>query len=244
MHTIIIQRGDESLMKIAVTRLAGKEKNDMTRCAAHGHSCYSVHPLQSEIREDTITAFVDAVDRGEFDCIFFTSALPAKIIAPRLGRFPRVIAIGPQTAKELRQHDIDCEILTTFYSRDFVPYLGEWIRGKRIGIPRADVPNPGLLDAISAAGGRPAEFRCYRLEPTGNELDLTDADAILFTSAMSFKKAVWTPRPDLLVIAIGEITAMAIRTAGADPAVVGDGSLEGTLGALNAYLAAPGGAGQ
>ncbi|MDD1680164.1 MAG: uroporphyrinogen-III synthase, partial [Methanoregula sp.] len=105
-------------MKIAVTRLAGKEKSDAARCAASGHSCYSVHPLRSAIREDIITEFVDAADRGEFDCIFFTSALPAKIIAPRMGRFPRVIAIGPQTAKELRLHDIDCEVLTSFYSRD------------------------------------------------------------------------------------------------------------------------------
>ena len=154
-------------MKIAVTRLAGKEKSDAARCAAYGHTCYSVHPLRSAIREDTITAFIDAADRGEFDCIFFTSALPAKIIAPRMGRFPRVIAIGPQTAQELRRHDIDCEVLTSFYSRDFVPYLGDWIRGKKIGIPRADVPNPGLMDAITAAGGIPAEFRCYSLEPTG-----------------------------------------------------------------------------
>ncbi|MHB8053541.1 MAG: uroporphyrinogen-III synthase, partial [Methanoregula sp.] len=92
-------------MKIAVTRLAGKEESDAARCAASGHSCYSVHPLRSAIREETIMAFVDAVDHSEFDCIFFTSALPAKIIAPRLNRFPRVIAIGPQTAKELQQHD-------------------------------------------------------------------------------------------------------------------------------------------
>jgi predicted rRNA pseudouridine synthase len=228
-------------MKIAVTRLAGKEKSDAARCAESGHCCYSVHPLRSEIRENAIATFIDAVERGEFDCIFFTSALPAKIIAPRMGRFPRVIAIGPQTAKELRQHDIDCEVLTSFYSRDFVPYLGDWIRGKRIGIPRADVPNPGLMDAISAAGGIPMEFRCYSLEPTGDELELADAGAILFTSAMSFKKAVWTPRPDLLVIAIGEITADAVRGGGTNPAVVGDGSLEGTLGALNTYLAARGG---
>jgi uroporphyrinogen-III synthase len=225
-------------MKIAVTRLAGKEKSDAARCAASGHSCYSVHPLRSAIREDTITEFVDAVDRGEFDCIFFTSALPAKIIAPLLGRFPRVIAIGPQTAKELQQHDIDCEVLTSFYSRDFVPYLGDWIRGKRIGIPRADVPNPGLMGAITVAGGIPAEFRCYSLEPTGDELDLAGAGAVLFTSAMSFKEAVWTPHPDLLVMAIGEITADAMRTGGTYPAIVGDGSLEGSLGALNAYLAA------
>jgi uroporphyrinogen-III synthase len=227
-------------MKIAVTRLAGKEKSDAARCAASGHSCYSVHPLRSSIREDIITQFLDAADRGEFDCIFFTSALPAKIIAPRMGRFPRVIAIGPQTAKELRSHDIDCEVLTSYYSRDFVPFLGDWIRGKRIGIPRADVPNPGLTDAIAAAGGIPREFRCYSLEPTGDELGLNGAGAVLFTSAMSYKKAVWTPHPDLVVMAIGEITADAMRLGGTDPDVVGDGSLEGTLGALNTYLAARG----
>lgn len=225
-------------MKIAVTRLAGKEKSDAARCAAAGHSCYSVHPLRSAIREDVITEFADAAGKGEFDCIFFTSALPAKLIAPRLDRFPRVIAIGPQTAGELRRHDIDCEVLTSFYSRDFVPYLGDWIRGKRIGIPRADVPNPGLLDAITDAGGIPKEYRCYSLEPSGIQLDLAGAGAILFTSAMSFKKAKWTPRPDLLVMAIGEITAGAMRAAGTSPAIVGDGSLEGTLGALNKILAA------
>jgi uroporphyrinogen-III synthase len=224
-------------MKIAVTRLEGKEKNDAARCKEFGHSCYSVHPLRSDLREEVIRTFVDAVDQEEFDCIFFTSALPAKIIAPRLGRFPRVIAIGPQTAKELRLHDIECEILTSFYSRDFVPYIGEWIRGKKIGIPRADVPNPDLINAIAAAGGIPIEFRCYGLEPTGDTLDLTEAGAILFTSAMSFHKALWRSRPGLLIMAIGEITAAAMRTGGTLPAVVGDGSLEGTLGALNIYLA-------
>jgi uroporphyrinogen-III synthase len=227
-------------MKIAVTRLAGKEKNDAARCKEFGHCCYSVHPLRSDIREEAIRTFVEAVDRGEFDCIFFTSALPAKIIAPRLGRFPRVIAIGPQTAKELRLHDIECEILTSFYSRDFVPYVGEWIRGKKIGIPRADVPNPDLINAIAAAGGIPMEFRCYGLEPTGNTLDLTEADAILFTSAMSFHKAIWTTHAGLLEMAIGDITAAAMRTGGTVPVVVGDGSLEGTLGALNTYLAEQG----
>jgi uroporphyrinogen-III synthase len=177
------------------------------------------------------------VDRNEFDCLFFTSALPAKIIAPLLNRFPRVIAIGPQTAKELRQHEIDCETLKSFYSRDFVPYLGDWIKGKHIGIPRADVPNPSLIDDIIAAGGIPHEFRCYGLEPAEEPLDLVHADAILFTSAMSFTKAVWTQRPGLLVMAIGDITAAAMRTGGINPVVIGDGSLEGAMVALNDYLA-------
>ena len=223
-------------MKIAVTRLAGKEKNDAVRCAQFGHICYSVHPLRSEIRQSAITAFIEAVDRNEFDCLFFTSALPAKIIAPLLNRFPRVIAIGPQTAKELQHYEIDCETLTSFYSRDFVPYLGEWIRGKHIGIPRADVPNPSLIEAITAAGGIPHEFRCYGLEPTGESLFLKDADAILFTSAMSFTKAVWNKHTDIVVIAIGDITAATMQAAGTNPSVIGDGSLEGTMMALNNYL--------
>jgi uroporphyrinogen-III synthase len=223
-------------MKIAVTRLAGKEKNDAARCAQFGHICYSVHPLHSEIRPRAIAEFIESVDRNEFDCLFFTSALPAKIIAPLLNRFPRVIAIGPQTAKELQHYEIDCETLASYYSRDFVPYLGEWIRGKHIGIPRADVPNPTLIDAITAAGGIPHEFRCYGLEPTGESLNLQDADAILFTSAMSFTKAVWRKHPDIMVMAIGDITAATMRAAGTNPAVVGDGSLEGTMTALNNYL--------
>ena len=223
-------------MKIAVTRLLGKEKSDAARCAKAGHTCYSVHPLRSDLREPAIDEFVKGVSNNEFDCIFFTSALPAKIIAPLLKKGPRVIAIGPQTAKELEQSSIGCETLPGFYSRDFVPYLGDWVVGKHIGIPRADVPNPALLEAITAAGGIVHEFRCYGLEPTGEALDLDTADVILFTSAMSYTKAIWTPRSDLLVMAIGDITAAAMRTGGTVPAVVGDGSLEGTLEALNNYL--------
>ncbi|MDD1705075.1 MAG: uroporphyrinogen-III synthase [Methanoregula sp.] len=223
-------------MKIAITRLAGKEKSDSERCAQFGYSCFSVHPLRSEVNADVIKAFVAATERDEFDGIFFTSALPAKIIAPLLKKYPRVIAIGPQTARELQHSAIECETLPGFYSRDFVPYLGTWITGKRIGIPRADVPNPALIDAITAAGGIPQEFRCYQLIPTGNTLDIRNADAILFTSAMSYAEAIWTPRPDLLVMAIGEITAAAMRKCGMNPAVVGDGSLEGTLKALETHL--------
>ena len=223
-------------MKIAVTRLSGKEKSDAARCAKAGHTCYSVHPLRSELRGQAIAEFVKGVANNEYDCIFFTSALPAKIIAPLLKKGPRVIAIGPQTAKELAQSGIACETLPGFYSRDFVPYLGDWIAGKHIGIPRADVPNPALLDAITAAGGIVHEFRCYGLEPTGDTLALDTAEAILFTSAMSFTLAVWTPRTDLLVMAIGDITAAAMRTGGTVPAVVGDGSLEGALAALNTCL--------
>jgi uroporphyrinogen-III synthase len=192
------------------------------------------------VKTNIVSEFIKAVERGDFDCLFFTSALPATIIAPQLNRFPRVIAIGPETAKALRRFEIECETLPGFYSRDFVPYLGSWIAGKHIGIPRADVQNAALIDAIAAAGGIPHEFRCYTLEPTGKALFLQGADALLFTSAMSFAQAIWTPRPDLLIMAIGTVTAGAMQRSGVPPAVVGDGSLEGSLVALNNHIRAQG----
>ncbi|MDN7012405.1 uroporphyrinogen-III synthase [Methanoculleus sp. FWC-SCC3] len=222
-------------MKIAITRLENKAAGDRALCATYGHDCYTVSPLRADMRPDRIDTFVEAVHRGEFDCLFFSSALPAAVVGPKLERWPRVIAIGPKTAEVLRGFGIEAEVLPSFYSRDFVPYLGDWLRGRTVGIPRADVPNPGLLDAIAAAGGTVREERVYALVPTGAELALDGADAAIFTSAMSYREARWRPRDDLLLVAIGDITADAMRAGGHPPTVVGDGSLAGTLEALNRY---------
>jgi uroporphyrinogen-III synthase len=227
-------------MKIAITRLKGKDSQDARYCARFGHTCYSVSPLRAVMYEERIASFIDAVEKNAFDCLFFASALPAAIIAPRLSRWPRVIAIGPQTARTLNASGITCEVLPGYYSRDLVPYLGDWIREKRIGIPRADVPNKLLIEAIIREGGIACEYRCYGLMATEEELDLHHAEGILFTSAESFRNAIWKRRPDLLVMAIGEITAALMRDAGIIPAVVGNGSLEGSLTALNRHLAGEG----
>jgi uroporphyrinogen-III synthase len=223
-------------MRIAITRLADKGARDSALCQGYGHECYSVSPLAATIYPERVAAFVAGVHRGDFDCLFFTSALPAQVIGPLLERWPRVVAIGPQTARTLQAMGISCETLPSFYSRDFAPYLGDWLQGKTVGIPRADVPNPALIEAIRERGGEPVEIRVYGLEPTNIELDLDGAEALLFTSANSFRQAKWTPRPDLLLMAIGEITAEAMADGGEAPAVVGDGSLEGTILRLNAYL--------
>ncbi|MDV0441989.1 uroporphyrinogen-III synthase [Methanorbis furvi] len=227
-------------MLLAITRLAEKGSADAALCKKYGHECRIVSPLRAEIRSSTIQTFVLAAADGEFDAIFFTSALPAQKIAPLLHpditKNSRVIAIGPQTAKVLHDAGIAAETLPTFYSRDFVPYLGEWISGKRIGIPRADVPNPGLINAIEDAGGMAFEYRCYGLEPTNELLNFDEVDAVLFTSANSYKMALLPPMQNILPIAIGDITADAMRAGGVEPKIVGDGSLEGTLNALNTYL--------
>jgi uroporphyrinogen-III synthase len=227
-------------MHIAITRLKEKETNDKKRCMRHGHECYSVSPLSATINSEEIGKFINKVKQRYFDCIFFTSALPASIISPLLASIPlpRIIAIGPQTGKILRSNGVLCEVLPSFYSKAFVPYLGSWITGKRIGIPHADVPNDALLHAISSAGGEVHDYRCYALSPTYELIDLSDGktNAILFTSSKSFSSSVWRRRTDLITIAIGEVTAETMVRAGMKPDIVGDGSLEGTLEEVNLYL--------
>ena len=226
-------------MLLAITRLAEKGAADASLCKQYGHECRVVSPLRAEIRSSTIQIFVLAVADGEFDAIFFTSALPAQkislLLPPSITRTTRVIALGPQTAKILHESGIAAETMPTYYSRDFVPYLGTWIEGKRIGIPRADVPNPDLINAIETAGGMAFEYRCYGLEPTNELLNLDGVDAVLFTSANSYKMAL-LPHLNtntILPIAIGDVTADAMRAGGLEPKIVGDGSLEGTLKMLN-----------
>lgn len=223
-------------MIIAITRLPEKAGRDRATCEQYGHSCRIVSPLAADVYDNQIQAFVLEANRGAFDCIFFTSALPAERIAPLLETDARIIAIGPQTARMLEKEGLKVETLPTYYSRDFVPYLGDWIEGKAIGIPRADVPNPTLIQGIEDAGGLAYEYRCYGLVPTQTPLDTEGADAILFTSANSFLMAVWEKDTDIIPIAIGDITADAMRKGGVEPEVIGDGSLAGTLEALNTYL--------
>ncbi|MDO5845857.1 MAG: uroporphyrinogen-III synthase [Methanocorpusculum sp.] len=227
-------------MLIAITRLAEKGDGDAAVCKEYGHTARIVSPLRAELNASQVQNFVLEANNKGFDAIFFTSAYPAEkigtLLDPKIYRYCRVVAIGPKTASVLLACGIAAETLPSYYSRDFVPYLGDWIEGKRIGIPRAAVPNPGLLSAIENAGGMAFEYRCYALTPTNEILNLEGADAVLFTSANSFKQAKLPDLSGMTVLAIGDITAAAMEAAGVRPAVVGDGSLTGTLAALNAYL--------
>ena len=227
-------------MKIAITRLAEKGDADLEICLKYGHSPVFVHPLHAEYNASLANRFVLAANQGEFDAIFFTSAYPAKMISPLLDRSAlrntRVIAIGPETQRILHESGILAEILPSFYSKSLAPYLGTWTEGKSIGIPRADVPNTSLISSLEDAGGIVYEYRVYKLQPTNDVLNLEGCDAILFTSSSSFTKAHLPDLSGIRKLAIGEITADAMRKAGVEPDVVGNGSLEGTLQNLEKIL--------
>ncbi|HJJ30680.1 MAG TPA: uroporphyrinogen-III synthase [Methanocorpusculum sp.] len=220
-------------MKIAVTRLAGKEKDDEALFASYGHSVKIVSPLTAEINSRAVQQFVLEANDRNFDAVFFTSAYAAEHIAPLLDRniskTCRVIGIGPKTTEVLHSYGIKAEMLTSYYSRDFAAYLGDWADGKRIGIPRADVPNKELMNSIEDIGAFAYEYRVYHLSPSGVPLSLDDCNAVLFTSSKSFSDAVLPDMSGIIPMAIGEITAETMKKAGVIPEVVGDGSMKGTL---------------
>lgn len=226
-------------MRIAVTRVAEKAGDDAKLFASFGHEAHIISPLSVELHANIVQQFVLAANDRQFDAVFFTSAYPAEVCAPLLSRdiarTCRITAVGPKTASVLHSFGIAAETLPTFYSRDYVPHLGDWIAGKSVALPRAAVPNPDLINAIEDAGGIAYEYRLYSLNPTNTVLDTADCDAVLFTSAYSFRSANIKDYTNILPLAIGDITASAMREAGVEPVVVGDGSLSGTLSALNTY---------
>ena len=60
---------------------------------------------------------------------FFTECPPCNDHRPATLTVAQVIATDPRTALTLGHFGIDAETPPSFYSRDFVPYLGSWIRG-------------------------------------------------------------------------------------------------------------------
>lgn len=223
-------------MNIAITRLEEKGDADAEICAKYGHTAKPVHPLRAEYNASLAQRFILAANEGEFDAILFLSAYPAKKIAPLLARGItkkcRIIAIGPETQRILFENGIPAEILPEYYSKAFVPYLGDWIDGKSIGIARADTPNQKLISSIEDAGGIAYEYRVYKLVPTNEPFDLTDCDAILFTSPHSFTSSVLPDITTLKKLAIGKVTAQTMRQNGIEPDIIGNGSMEGTISLL------------
>jgi len=226
-------------MLIAITQHAGAVEDEAI-CEKYSHKAKFVAPARYQENADEIEKFVTATNNREFDAVFFPSALAAEKLGasvdPRLATKVRMIANGPQTAKDLHNVGLAAEMLPFYYSRDLIPYLGKWIHGKKIAIPRADYTYPQLAADIERAGGVPFEYHCFELAPTNEPLDLEGCGAVLFTSPEAFEMSRLPKVKDIIMIAIGDVTANAMMYGGCPPSVVGDGSVEGSLIALNSYL--------
>ncbi len=222
-------------MKIAVTKLREKSEGIHELFWRYGHEALIISTMRAADPSDPapLACLAEMASKGTVDILIFTSALGVDKLFERglPANKVRIVSVGPKTAKKVEAYGFSSNIIAEFSSVNFAKYLGE-IRGKIIGIARAEVPNPELVRSLEAGGATVVEAPAYRLEPAGCISDdiLKEADAVIFTSARSFEYSGFRDgRRKLILAAIGEKTAEAMRKHGFEPDIVGDGTLEKCL---------------
>jgi uroporphyrinogen-III synthase len=227
-------------VKIAVTKLKEKSKGIHELFRKYGHEAIIISTITASDPTDPapLSRLAGMASKGELDILIFTSALgvdklfekgkPAKTV--------RIVSVGPKTAKKVEEYGLFSEVIAQFSSEHFAEYLGD-INRKTIGIARAEVPNPELVESLAAGAAAIVEAAAYRLEPAGISVAdaLKEADAVIFTSAKSFESSGFSHvhAKKLHVVAIGQKTANVMRKHGIVPDIVGDGTLESCLSLLS-----------
>jgi uroporphyrinogen-III synthase len=227
-------------VKIAVTKLMEKSEGIHDLFRRYGHEVIIISPMEARDPPDPspLASLAEKVSKGEFDFLIFTSALGVDKLFKRAlpATNVRILSVGPKTAKKVEEYGLISEVIVEFSSEHFAEYLGD-IRGKTIGIARADVADPGLINSLVSRGATVVEAAAYSLEPADCRFDdiFKDADAVIFTSARSFEYSHYRNygKKKQVIAAIGEKTAEAMRKHGFEPDIVGDGTLEKCLDILN-----------
>ncbi len=227
-------------MKIAITKLREKSEGIHELFRRYGHEALMISTMRAADPTDPapLLHLAKMSSKGELDILIFTSALGVDRFFERAipAKKIRIVSVGPKTAKRVEKYGCSSDIIDKFSSEHFEKYLGD-VKGKTIGIARAEVPNPDLINSLSSKGATLVEAPAYRLLPSGNSIAdiLKDAGAVIFTSAKSFESSgfIHDNTRKLRVIAIGKKTADAMRMRGIIPDIVGDGTLESCLDILN-----------
>ncbi|MFZ3169321.1 MAG: uroporphyrinogen-III synthase [Candidatus Methanoperedens sp.] len=229
-------------MKIAVTKLEEKSEGVHELFRSYGHEAVIVSTICAADPSDPepLLRLCQMISKQKIDILIFTSSLGVEKLLDKVKpeKKVRIVSVGPKTAKKVEEYGLKSEVIEKFSSENFADHLGE-IKGKTIGIARAEVPNPELIGSLQSKGAIIIEAPAYRLEPAGNSIleVLNDVDAVIFTSAKSFELSGFKPEnaKKIRSIAIGPKTADAMRKAGIYPDFVGNGTLEDCLSSFDRY---------
>lgn len=234
--------------RIVITRPAEKARRLAERLRSLGAVPIEFPTVRIEPAE---AGPLDAALRGldGFDWIVFTSANGVDAVFARLaaaGKDARdvgrrkVAAIGPVTARALKEHDIVPSLVPAeFVAEAILEALGE-VRGKRFLLPRADIAREALAVGLTQRGAVVTEVAAYRtVGVSGPPPDLSGADAVTFTSSSTVRHflasgaAVGTAK----VVCIGPVTAATARELGLTVDAVADEYTEdGLIQALEGAL--------
>lgn len=229
-------------MKIAVTKLKEKSEGIFELFLAQGHDVILAPTMRAEepVDDSALIELVRMTEEGSIDILIFTSSLGADKFLTRCKNIPSstsIISVGPKTQEKVEEYGYQSEMPDAFNADNISTYLSGKVNGKHVGIARADVPNPELIESLEKLGASVYEATAYVLVPAPGDFKnaIKSADAVIFTSAKSFKLAdvVCRDLEGITTIAIGPKTSEFMASAGVMPDVVGDGTLKGCLEILN-----------
>jgi uroporphyrinogen-III synthase len=206
-----------------------------------------------------------AVERlAEYGWVVFTSANGVRYFRQRMraaGRTAlpvsiRVAAIGPATGRELERSGLDVDLIAEDSRSEglaaaLTPRI---VAGERVLVVGPEVVRPVLPDTLRAIGARAEAVAFYRNVPASGvdalaeQVRADNFDAILFSSPSSLERLLEADaaEPEQLrealartrLLAIGPVTAEALRRAGFEPAgVAGEPTDEAVVRAVCSLFA-------
>lgn len=201
----------------------------------------------------------------EFDWLIFTSAEAVRAVARRSARLGRsleqawsnlqVATVGPATAEEVKRNKLEVNYVAQTHNGAALAHeLGERVQGRKVLFPKSDRAKRDLPDSLRRQGAEVTEVVAYRtLRPAESdqlkfdEVASGGADAILFFSPSAVEHFVQTfgggpfgvLQDKLAVIAVGPVTAKALREAGVERIIVAlDTTAASVIDALEKHFAA------
>jgi uroporphyrinogen-III synthase len=173
-----------------------------------------------------------------YDWIIFTSRNGVEAVFRRTTTItgPRIAAIGPATAAELRAHGVKPDLMPNEHLAEAVLEALGTVRGKTILLPQADIARRTLAAGLRERGGTVEEVTVYHTRAEeGPRPALDGVDAVTFTSSSTVRSFLERgPVPaGAKVVCIGPITANTARERGLQAIeVAGDYSEDGLVAAL------------
>ena len=250
--------------RIVITRAAVQSEALARELSARG-AIPVVLPLVSFADPEDFAPLDAAIaEIQRFDWIIFTSAQAVRAVVKRgeelkrsliqSGSKLRIASVGPVTAEAARQARLRVDyVAETHTGAALAEELGNRLQGAKVFLPRSDRANQGLPPALKRHGARVTEVIAYRtLRPTDvdqrnlGRISEVAADAVLFFSPSAVQhfaelfggQQLRALQDKLAVMAVGPVTANALRGAGVRRIVLAKETTAGSVvEALEEYFA-------
>lgn len=213
-----------------------------SRLSAGGAHVRSLPAIAFEPPADDAPARSAVMALARYDLVVFTSPTGVRafgrLAGGSIGSCPRVAAIGPATARALRELGIEPAVIATDSRSEGLLHAlrGIALSGRHVLVVRPEVARTVLPDALASRGARVDAVAFYRTVPAAEarvaatEIVAGRVDAVVFTSPSTLRcllraaEAAALPVRAALAgvarVAIGPVTATALADEGVPAAAV------------------------